>query len=64
MTKEELKQEAEEYFINLYECKTKEMMIDAYVTGAEPSEKHIASLKKIDMQFYSLNASDYSKLKR
>ena len=28
------------------------------------SEKHIASLKKIDMQFYSLNASDYSKLKR
>lgn len=28
------------------------------------SKKHIASLKKIDMAFYSLNATDYSKLKR
>lgn len=28
------------------------------------SKKHIASLKKIDMQFYSLNATDYSKLRR
>ena len=28
------------------------------------SKKHIASLKKIDMEFYSLSASDYSKLRR
>ena len=27
------------------------------------SKKHISSLKKIDMQFYSLNATDYFKLK-
>lgn len=45
MTKEILKQEVEEYFKNLDECKTKEMMIDAYVTGAEPREKRIAELE-------------------
>ena len=28
------------------------------------SEKHIASLKKIDMEFYTLCACDYSKLRR
>lgn len=45
MTKKELRKEAEEYFKNLDKCKTKEMMIDAYVTGAEPREKRIAELE-------------------
>ena len=46
MTKEEMKQEAEKYFKNLDECKTKEMMIDAYITGAEQREKRIAELER------------------
>ena len=51
MIKEELKQEAEEYFKNLDECKTKEMMIDAYVTGALPREKQIEKLGKENAEY-------------
>ena len=46
MTKEELKQEAEEYLKNLDECKTKDMMRNAYLAGAEQIEKRIAELER------------------
>ena len=42
---EQLKQEAEEYFKNLNECRTKELMIQAYLEAAKPREKRIEELE-------------------
>ena len=45
MNKEQLKQEAEEYFKNLDNCRTKELIIEAYLVSALPREKRIAELE-------------------
>ena len=54
MNKEQLKQEAEEYFKNLDDCKTKELMIEAYLAGAEPREKRIEELEKEKSEIINL----------
>ena len=49
MTKEELKQEAEVYSYKLYHSKAwnpgEDMLVKAYLAGAEPREKRIAELE-------------------
>jgi hypothetical protein len=50
MTKEELKQEAEVYSYKLYHSKAwnpgEDMLVKAYLAGAEPREKRIAELEQ------------------
>ena len=49
MTKEELKQEAKVYSYKLYHSKAwnpgEDMLVKAYIAGAEPREKRIAELE-------------------
>jgi hypothetical protein len=50
MSKEELKQEAEVYSYKLYHSKAwnpgEDMLVKAYLAGAEPREKRIAELER------------------
>jgi len=63
MTKEELKQEAKVCFKNLDDCKTKELMIEAYIVGAEPREKEIKSLGERCLQLQKENAELKERIK-